>query len=71
MSRPPLTVSGAFEAECQVDSLCRECGHLARLDLARLSADGHGDVTLISLPFRCDCGSKRSQIIVSGQGQGI
>jgi hypothetical protein len=67
MNRPPLTVSGALETRCQVDALCRECGHLTRLDLTKPSQAGHGGTVLISLPFRCDCGSKRSQIIVSGQ----
>ena len=55
-----------MEAGCQADALCHECGHLTRLDLAKLSTDGHSDTVLISLPVVRKHGSKRSHIIVIG-----
>jgi hypothetical protein len=71
MNRPSLTVSGALEAGCRVDAVCSDCQNIRRLDLATLAQDGRADVRLTELPLRCICGSKRSRIIVSGQGQNI
>jgi hypothetical protein len=64
MTRSAQTVRAAIESGYPVDALCHECGHLTRLDLAKLSTDGHTDTVLISLPVVCKCGSRRSQILV-------
>jgi hypothetical protein len=49
-------VPEALEAECRVDALFHACGHLARLNLVKLSADGHSDVDLFAVPTVCSCG---------------
>jgi len=65
--RPLPTVRTAMQAGCLVNVVCRDCQNISRLDLARLSDDGRGDVPLIELPLVCRCGARLSWIIVSDE----
>jgi hypothetical protein len=59
-----------MEAHCLVSATCADCDHASRLDLSELATRGHGDVALIRLPLKCQCGSRRVGISVSGKAYG-
>jgi hypothetical protein len=66
MTKGASTVRTALTTRCRVLALCLECGHIRDLDLKAL-ARRHADTPLIRLPLRCQCGSRRYRIIVSGR----
>ena len=43
-----------------VMAICRSCGHSRKLDLAALDVAGYGDIPLVELPLRCQCGGRMS-----------
>ena len=64
---PLPTVRTALAARCQVHAVCRACDRIRLLDLDRLANDGYGDVPLIKLSLRCECGSRDCGVAVSGR----
>ena len=67
---PLPTVSSTLAVRHEVWATCAACSRSRPLDLAALQAAGWGSTALVDLPLRCQCGSRRVGITVSGGGYG-
>lgn len=65
---PPArtTLAGGF----RLDVWCKACQRTVDRDLGRLIDEGHGDVALTELPWRCGCGSRQCGTIVTARRVG-
>jgi hypothetical protein len=53
------TIASLLRHQCRLYVTCAACGHERVADLEQLAARGWADRTLSSLPWRCECGSRR------------
>ena len=64
------TVRSTRALKHEVYAACAVCHRSKQLDLKKLEAAGHGDVPLVELKLRCECGSRRTSITVTGGWHG-